>query len=264
MLTQGLVVDEPWIGHILAGRKTWEMRSRLTKKRGTIALIRKSSGLVVATATLTECLPSLSAATMSTHFSKHQIPQAKVVSPGYKWFTPWVLADVRPLKHPVRYAHPRGAVTFVNLDPKVITAVAKQQSSSISATAASANRSPIPENSERYITSKHQDVSQRVLDDLRFGSEKLDVPPTAKITISRNGNELYIDAVWDEENSHGAAASIGWRETLGTFAMLATAACTFLMISMLMIGIATWSATFFHAFYALPPLIVFMLVKEFA
>ena len=38
---QGLVIDEPWIGMLLAGKKTWEMRSAPTSKRGTIGLIRK-------------------------------------------------------------------------------------------------------------------------------------------------------------------------------------------------------------------------------
>jgi hypothetical protein len=44
----GLVIDKPWIDLILDGKKTWEMRSTLTKKRGKIALIRKGSkaGLV--------------------------------------------------------------------------------------------------------------------------------------------------------------------------------------------------------------------------
>ena len=97
MLTQGLIIDEPWIGYILTGRKKWEMRSRATQKRGSIALIRKGSGLVVATATLSDCRPPLTQGTMQGSFDKHQIPQALVQSSGYKWFTPWVLIDVRPL-----------------------------------------------------------------------------------------------------------------------------------------------------------------------
>lgn len=45
-----LVIAEPWIGLILDGSKTWEMRSRATRKRGRIALIRKGSGQVVGVA----------------------------------------------------------------------------------------------------------------------------------------------------------------------------------------------------------------------
>jgi hypothetical protein len=39
MPTRGLVIAEPWISQILAGRKTWEMRASATNIRGRIGLI---------------------------------------------------------------------------------------------------------------------------------------------------------------------------------------------------------------------------------
>ena len=119
MLTQGLVIDEPWIGLILAGHKTWEMRSRATNKRGPIALIRKGSGQVVGTAILIDSLPPLEEADMAAAFDNHRIPQAMVRQDGYNWLTPWVLDRVRPLSRPVSYQHPSGAVTWVNLESDV-------------------------------------------------------------------------------------------------------------------------------------------------
>lgn len=121
MPAQALIIDEPWIGHLIAGRKTWEMRSRPTTKRGRIALVRKGSGAVVATATIIDCLPPLSAADMPVHFARHRVPQDMVEREGYRWFTPWVLADVRPLAQPLPYRHPSGAVTWVDLAPEVQT-----------------------------------------------------------------------------------------------------------------------------------------------
>jgi len=44
---RALIIDEPWISKILSGEKTLEMRSRHTKIRGRIGLIRKGSGLIV-------------------------------------------------------------------------------------------------------------------------------------------------------------------------------------------------------------------------
>ena len=41
---------------ILAGVKTWEIRSKFTKKIGPVALIRQGSGTVVGTATLAEVI----------------------------------------------------------------------------------------------------------------------------------------------------------------------------------------------------------------
>jgi hypothetical protein len=43
---RGLIIDEPWIGYIISGTKTWEMRSRNTAIRGSIGLIRKGAKTV--------------------------------------------------------------------------------------------------------------------------------------------------------------------------------------------------------------------------
>src|SRR5947209_18338036 len=47
---KALIIREPWIGHILSGAKTWEMRTSKTSLRGRIGLIRKGSGVVVGVA----------------------------------------------------------------------------------------------------------------------------------------------------------------------------------------------------------------------
>ena len=44
---KGLVIAEPWISHILSGRKTWQMCPKISKHRGPMALVRKGSGSVV-------------------------------------------------------------------------------------------------------------------------------------------------------------------------------------------------------------------------
>lgn len=44
IVARGLVIDDRWVSLILAGRKTWEMRSQATNIRGTIALITKGTG----------------------------------------------------------------------------------------------------------------------------------------------------------------------------------------------------------------------------
>lgn len=119
MPTQALIIDEPWIGLIMAGQKTWEMRSRATTKRGPVALVRKGSGQIVAIARIADCLMPLSAAEMAGAFDRHCIQQTIVEQDGYKWFTPWVLADVHALDTPVGYRHPSGAVTWVDLAPEV-------------------------------------------------------------------------------------------------------------------------------------------------
>lgn len=125
--TKALVIDQPWIGHILSGDKVWEMRSQTTHLRGWIGLIEKGSGHVVGVAELLDSLPPLDRAAMLASHDKHRIP-ADMVSQGQvdKWHTPWVLGQARRLASPVAYVHAPGAVVWVNLDEAVSRAIAAQ------------------------------------------------------------------------------------------------------------------------------------------
>src|SRR4051794_25840066 len=118
---KGLVIREPWIGLILTGRKTWEMRSKPTNVRGRIALIRARSGLIVGTALLTSSERALTRRDYMAYCDRHAIPEAsldEVLEHG--WVYPWVLDDVRVLAEPVPYSHQSGAVTFVTLASSLV------------------------------------------------------------------------------------------------------------------------------------------------
>ncbi|MFM9859054.1 ASCH domain-containing protein [Pseudoxanthobacter sp. M-2] len=123
-----MIIDEPWMGLILRGEKTWEMRRTGCQIRGRIALIRKGSGQVVGTADVLGSLPEIaSAEEYGLAEDKHRIPperQDRAFSDG--WRTPWVLERALPLSQPVAYDHPSGAVIWVQLDPRVSAAVEAQ------------------------------------------------------------------------------------------------------------------------------------------
>jgi hypothetical protein len=113
---KGLVIRSPWIDKILSGEKTWEMRSRNTKIRGQIALIRAGSGQIFGTANLVDCLSALSAEQMRQTSHLHGISELQldaVLSNG--WTVPWVLRDIVKFPKPIPYPHPSGAVTWVDL-----------------------------------------------------------------------------------------------------------------------------------------------------
>lgn len=122
---KALVIDEPWIGLILSGEKSWEMRKTSCNLRGPIALIRKGSGQIVGTARIVDSLPPLSsAADYAAAEPTHRIPPARQQRARLDgWATPWVLADAKPLTRPVAYRHPSGAVIWVSLDADVAAAV---------------------------------------------------------------------------------------------------------------------------------------------
>ena len=106
-------IREPWIDMILAGKKTWEIRSKFTKKIGPVALIRSKSGTVVATANLAKVIEL-----NSDICSKNARKMGMSVDEALDCFGDyaWVLEDVITFKEPVPYIHPSGAVTWVTLD----------------------------------------------------------------------------------------------------------------------------------------------------
>lgn len=129
MALKGLVIRQPWIGKILSGEKTWELRSQPCRFRGRIALIEKGSGMVQGIATLIDDLPPLSPDKLRATAEKHGVPNAQmdyVIKMG--WLRPWVLSDVIPLSQPIPYEHTSGG-SWVNLTAEEEAAVLSAVSS---------------------------------------------------------------------------------------------------------------------------------------
>lgn len=142
IITKGLIIGDPWIGYLLDGSKTWEMRAKPVKFRGWFGLIRKGSGAVQGIARLVDVRGPLSREDMLATVDKHRIPAEMITSGAVaKWTTPWIISDVRPLSKPVPYRHPYGAVTWIELDKDVADAIAIQVGG-LPQTSESANTSP--------------------------------------------------------------------------------------------------------------------------
>ena len=122
---KGLIIDKPWIDLIVSGEKIWEMRSRNTRVRGRIGLIRKGAKAVIGLADLVDTLPKLSPSEIRANIAKHRVPINKI-DEGFKRSTAWVLQHARSLREPVPYRHRAGAVIWVNLDPEVESIIEHQ------------------------------------------------------------------------------------------------------------------------------------------
>jgi hypothetical protein len=123
-VTKGLIIADPWIGYVLDGSKTWEMRSSKTSVRGPFGLIRKGTGAIWGIATLADVGRALTPTEMLASCDRHRIPPEMIRSGQVaKWNIPWILAGVRRLAKPVQYDHPSGAVTWVNLADDVSRAI---------------------------------------------------------------------------------------------------------------------------------------------
>jgi hypothetical protein len=129
---KGLIIDEPWIGLILSGNKTWEMRKTTCHYRGPIALIRKGSSKVVGTAEIVDSLPPIEDASDYARAEPwHRIPPNRQTAAFHDgWRTAWVLRNAQSLADPIAYKHPNGAVIWVNLDDDLRRAVAAQSTQS--------------------------------------------------------------------------------------------------------------------------------------
>lgn len=123
---KGLLVKQPWIGKILRGEKTWELRGSRTTIRGTIALIQSGTGAVLGTCELVAVEGPLSLTELRRTTSRHRVPVAhfKDGLPYRKTYA-WVFRAARRLPRPVLYNHPSGAVIWVNLNSSVVKAIGR-------------------------------------------------------------------------------------------------------------------------------------------
>ncbi|MBP0439956.1 hypothetical protein [Tianweitania sediminis] len=188
MITKALIIADPWIGYILDGLKTWEMRSSGASHREWFGLIRKGTGAIYGVARLVDVGAPLSPAEMVASIDRHRIPEAVIRSGEVaKWNTPWKLADVRRLARPVPYTHKSGAVTWVELDAAAIEGVTDQLGGIVPAVAATS--------SPELKRSAPGQLSRLA------GSE------TVQIDILQRGRKLYVDVDWDDGHDEPEVSS---------------------------------------------------------
>jgi hypothetical protein len=226
------------------------MRSRSTNIRGEIALIEKGTGTVVGTAQLIDVLPPFQTQQMALQFDKHRISNELIHSPGFKWFTPWVLAGVRRLPLPIRYAHPSGAVTWVNLSDEETAAVRGSNAGSCERPSLSAGS----------VTSEDSVMAYRAVSQIsdRAG---LNIPSDASTSVRRSGNKLYIDVQWDD----GLPPRRSWKrpewlDAIGMFGVATSAFCCLGLMLHLPLAVLSSSFTILGALKWVPAIFVAMLV----
>lgn len=125
-------IRNPWIDMILHGVKTWEIRSKFTKKIGPVALIRAGSGTVVATANLSEVIQLTPKIAFENQHNMGFKGLSEKQTADFAGEYAWVLKDIVRFKTPVPYKHPSGAVTWVTLDePTTEKVIAEETRSSL-------------------------------------------------------------------------------------------------------------------------------------
>lgn len=124
-VTRGLIIREDPLERILSGVKTWEMRGKSTKVRGTVALIKKGSKAVFGLADIVDSRGPLTRDEMLRSLRHHGIVEERLDSPelaNYRFA--WMLENVRRVPRQINYQH-TGGVTFVTLDAFAVTELAR-------------------------------------------------------------------------------------------------------------------------------------------
>ena len=108
-----LVVKNPWLELILAGKKVWEIRGASTKVRGKIHLaLSGGGGRIVGQCHITDSF-AIDKGVLGKHVAKHCVKDLGMIP--YRRPHAWVLSKARRYKTPFEYSHPRGAIKWVKL-----------------------------------------------------------------------------------------------------------------------------------------------------
>jgi len=112
-ITKALIIEEDWLNMILQGIKSWEMRKRPCRIRGTISLIQSGSGEIMGASDIIDTKGPLTYEELAANVDKHRSTPGSLISKGY--VHAWVLEDQRKFIKPIPYKHPKGAVIWVDL-----------------------------------------------------------------------------------------------------------------------------------------------------
>ena len=218
------------------------MRSTKNSFRGIFGLIKKGSGCVVGTASLTDVSGPYTSSQLFQHFANHKVPQDLVERPDYKWWYAWHLSNVAVLRQPVKYNHLNGAVTWVNLDEtvgiqiqsqlgKVLNVVATTEITESKKITRVDHDAYLPTRDNYKIFNSSYTHIPEAKDGTRFTQDKCS--KNGVFTVGSKGSEKkfrnYIDALaylrtmpvakWRRPNSNGnwgIVSAVEWKELHST------------------------------------------------
>lgn len=115
-MTSVLCIREPWLGRILTGEKTMEVRGQSTRKRGRIYLIASGTNEIVGEADITHCEGPMSNEEWAATYRLHRVAQdARPYPKTYGWR----LENARRLEAPLSFVRPRGAIIWSTYHPSL-------------------------------------------------------------------------------------------------------------------------------------------------
>lgn len=112
---KGLIVRAPWAQALVTGAKTWELRNRPTQVRETIAILEGGSCLLRGAVDIVDCIGPLGPADLKKAVAAGHILPEEIHDADHAPVYAWVVENPVSFE-PLRYRHPRGAVTWVRME----------------------------------------------------------------------------------------------------------------------------------------------------
>jgi hypothetical protein len=207
---KGLVINQPWLGMILRGEKTWEMRSQPCRHRGPVALIEKGSGKVMGVAEIVHDLPPQGRSDWQRNKNKHQIPDSEMDEALARgWTRPWVLRSAKSLSRPVPYKHTSGG-SWVNLSVEEANQITQQAGPGVA--------TGIRVESPAVARTRHSNHADGLALAETLSGQTIDGQVT-RTSVRQKGNKLYIDVEWDD-GLPAAKSSKKWKEFKQAFQVI--------------------------------------------
>lgn len=110
----GLILKGRWLDLILSGEKNLEIRGQTTTKRGKVGLIKSGTGLVFGEVEIVGTFV-IQRDSFGLYYSGHLVGANTLETLNYKVIHAWMLANPICYPEPIAYTHPRGAITWVDL-----------------------------------------------------------------------------------------------------------------------------------------------------
>jgi hypothetical protein len=126
--TRALIIKPEPLRKVLAGTKTYEVRSRPTRLTGqVIALSEKGTNRILGVATIDQCLGPLTLSQVRASHGRMGIKTAELMADLKYWrrecaagrVYAWVLRAVKRLPRPVPFRNPSGAVVWARVPPRI-------------------------------------------------------------------------------------------------------------------------------------------------
>lgn len=121
-----LIIHRKYADKILDGKKKWELRTKIVKKRGKIYIL--SNQKVIGSVEIVDVKGPFSIDELKKHYDKHKVSEKELLkySKGKPLYA-WILKNPKRLKKEITLEHKKGTVVWRKLTREEIELIRKYE-----------------------------------------------------------------------------------------------------------------------------------------